>query len=139
MGNFKELKVWQKVKGLAVFLYKITGQGCFDKDWGLRDQIQRGVVSIPSNIAEGDELGTNRQAIKFFYTAKGSCAEVLTQALIACEIGYLSQEDFDHIKQECQAISSMLTKFIHARAKNTKKVQGAGYTVQGNDKNPDYK
>jgi len=72
MGNFQELKVWQRSKDLAVFLYKITEQGAFDKDWGLRDQIRRAVVSMPSNIAEGDELGTDRQAIKFFYTAKGN-------------------------------------------------------------------
>jgi four helix bundle protein len=83
MGKFQDLKVWQRAKDLAVTLYKLTGDGAFGKDWGLRDQIRRAVISIPSNIAEGDELGTNRQAIKFFYTAKGSSAEVLTQATIA--------------------------------------------------------
>lgn len=90
MGKFQNLKVWQRAKDLAVTLYKLTGDGAFGKDWGLRDQIRRAVISIPSNIAEGDELGTNRQAIKFFYTAKGSSAEVLTQAIIAQEIGYLT-------------------------------------------------
>ena len=92
MGKFQELKVWQRSKELAVSLYKLTGQGEFNKDRALRDQIRRAVVSIPSNIAEGDELGTDRQAIKFFYTAKGSSAEVLTQAIIAHEIGYLTRE-----------------------------------------------
>jgi four helix bundle protein len=116
MGNFQELKVWQRAKDLSVFLYKITGKGTFDKDWGLRDQIRRAVVSIPSNIAEGDELGTDRQAIKFFYTAKGSSAEVLTQAVIAYEIGHLEREHFTHVKEECQAISGMLTRLIQARA-----------------------
>lgn len=116
MGKFQELKVWQRGKELAVFLYKITGQGTFEKDWGLRDQIRRAVVSIPSNIAEGDELDTNRQAIRFFYTAKGSSAEVLTQAIIAHEIGYLTKKHFDHIIDECQAISSMLTNLIRARS-----------------------
>ena len=116
MGNFQELKVWQRSKDLAVLLYKITERGAFEKDWALRDQIRRAVVSIPSNIAEGDELGTDRQAIKFFYTAKGSSAEVLTQAIIAYEIGYLTKEQFDHVKKECQAISGMLTKLIQARS-----------------------
>ena len=72
MGKFQDLKVWQRAMQLAVFLYKLTGQGTFVKDYGLRDQIRRAAVSIPSNIAEGDELATDRQAIKFFYTAKGS-------------------------------------------------------------------
>jgi four helix bundle protein len=117
MGKFEELKVWQKGKELAVFVYKVTRDGDFDKDWGLRDQIRRAVISIPSNIAEGDELDTNRHAIKFFYTAKGSSAEVLTQALIACEIGYLSKEHLEHIEKEGRTISAMLTKLIHARSK----------------------
>ena len=78
MGNFQELKVWQRAKELAVFLYKLTGKGTFAKDWGLRDQIRRSAVSIPSNVAEGDELDTDRQSIKFCYIAKGSSAELLT-------------------------------------------------------------
>lgn len=117
MGKFQELKVWGRAKDLAVFLYKIKGQGSFGKDWGMRDQIRRAVVSIPSNIAEGDEFDTDRRAIKFFYTAKGPSAKVLTQAFIAHEIGYLSEDAFKHIHKECQTISGMLTRLIQARSK----------------------
>jgi four helix bundle protein len=116
MGKFQELKVWQRAKDLAVFVYKITGQGDFAKDFGLRDQIRKAAVSIPSNIAEGDELDSNRQAIRFFYIAKGSSAELLTQAIIAKEIAYLDDENFNHIDAECQAISSMLSRLIQARS-----------------------
>jgi len=48
----------------------------FSKDYGLKDQIQRSAVSIPSNIAEGDDLETDKQSIKHFYIAKGSTAEL---------------------------------------------------------------
>ncbi|MBW1784222.1 MAG: four helix bundle protein [Deltaproteobacteria bacterium] len=121
MGNFQELKVWQRGKDLAVFLYKIIRAGEFGKDRDLRGQMRRAGVSIPSNIAEGDELDTDRQAVKFFYIAKGSCAELLTQVIIARDIGYLVKQDFDHLESECQAISKMLTALIRARAtkKNT--------------------
>ena len=115
MGNFQGLKVWERAKELAVFLYKLTAQGEWKKDYGLRDQIRRAVISIPSNIAEGDELDTDRQAIKHFYIAKGSSGEVRTQAIIAHEIGYLNKEQFDHVEEECRAISSMLTKLIRSR------------------------
>ena len=118
MGNFQELKVWQKSKELAVSLYRLTGQGKFAKDWGLRDQIRRAAISVPSNIAEGDELATDRQAIKFFYIAKGSSAELLTQLIIANETGYLARQDFDYVKNECQAISKMLTRLIQARSRD---------------------
>ena len=131
MGKFQDLKVWERAKNLAVSMHKVTGEGPFGKDWALRDQIRRAVVSIPSNIAEGDELGTDRQAIKFFYTAKGSAAEVLTQSIIAQEIGYLTKEQFHQITEECLGISAMLTKLISARAKNTRTLHGARSTVQG--------
>jgi len=54
MGNFEELKVWQRAKELAVEIYKLTAKGKLSKDYGLRDQMRRAAVSIPSNIAEGD-------------------------------------------------------------------------------------
>jgi four helix bundle protein len=118
MGDFQKLKVWQRAKELAVFIYKTIEKSQINTDYCLKDQIWRAVVSIPSNIAEGDELGTNRQSVKFFRIAKGSAAEVLNQVIIANEIGYLVNTQFDHIKEECQAISSMLTRLIRAREKS---------------------
>ena len=117
MGKFKKLKVWQRAKDLAVDIYEMTSHGAFSKGYGLRDQIRRAAVSIPSNIAEGDELGTDKQGIRHFYIAKGSSAEVLTQAIIAFEIGYLGADGYADIEKECQAISSMLMRLIESRYK----------------------
>jgi four helix bundle protein len=116
MGKFQELKVWQRAKDLAVYIYKLTGKGSFAKDFSLRDQIRRAAVSIPSNIAEGDELGSNKQAIRHFYISKGSSAEVLTQAIISLEIGYIEMKSFKHIESESKAISGMLSRLITARS-----------------------
>ena len=118
MGKFMDLNVWRRAKDLAVFVYRLTGQAPFNRDFSLRDQIRRAAVSIPSNIAEGDELDTNKQAIKYFYIAKGSSAEVLTQAAIAVEIEYIDSETFEYIKKECSRISSMLMRLIKARSKS---------------------
>ncbi len=118
MGKFRDLEVWKRSKALAVYIYKITDQGTFVRDFSLRDQIRRAGVGIPSNIAEGDELGTDKQSIRFFYMAKGSSAEVLTQAIIALEIRYITEEIFHHIEKECQGISGMLTRLIQARSKS---------------------
>ena len=116
MGNFQELKVWQKAKDLAVYIYRVTEKVKFAKDYGLRDQWRRASVSIPSNIAEGDELDSNKQAIRFFYITKGSSAEVLTQAIIAKEIGYISKEEYEHVEKESKAISGMLNRLIIVRS-----------------------
>ena len=89
MGNFQKLRVWQIAKDLAVKIYQLTRTKEISKDFGLKDQIQRSAVSIASNIAEGDELGTDKQSVKHFYISKGSAAELMTQLIIANEIGYI--------------------------------------------------
>ena len=93
MGDFRKLEIWQLAKELAVYVYKITSRGDFVKDFDLRGQIRKAAVSIPSNIAEGDESGSNRQSIRYFNIAKGSSAEVQTQSIIAFEIGYISSKE----------------------------------------------
>jgi len=116
-GGFRNLKVWQKGKDLAVFIYQVTSSGSISKDYGLRDQMRRAAVSIPSNIAEGDERETDKEAVRYFYIAKGSSAEVLTQAIIAHEIGYIQKEVFEEVESRCMEISSMLSRLISARSK----------------------
>ena len=116
--GFRELKVWEKAKDLAVFIYKATGSGKFLKDYSFRDQIRRAAVSIPSNIAEGDERGTDKEAVRYFYIAKGSSAEVLTQAIIAHEIGYLDENTFFEIGNRCKGVSAMLGRLILVRSKS---------------------
>jgi four helix bundle protein len=83
MGNFKQLSVWLKAKNLAVHVYKLTDHGSINKDFGLRDQMRRAAVSIPSNIAEGDTLDTDKQSTRHFFISRGSAAELRTQLLIA--------------------------------------------------------
>jgi len=119
MGKgFKELIVWQKARDLAVDLYKITGQGGFKQDYGLRDQIRRSAVSVPSNIAEGDERDTDKDAIRFFYMAKGSLAELRTQMDIAHRVKYIVEEIFQDFEEKAGVIGKMLGSLIKARSKN---------------------
>lgn len=117
MGNFKELKVWQQSKDLAVNIYKLTEDGAFVKDYGLKDQIRRASVSVPSNIAEGDNLDTDKQSIRHFYIARGSVAELRTQLIIGMEIGYIEENQYNSLETECGKISAMLTALIKFRSK----------------------
>ena len=117
MGNFKELKVWQNAKDIAVSVYRLTEKELFLKDYGLRDQMRRASVSIPSNIAEGDDLSTDKQSIKHFYIARGSVAELRTQLLISSEIGYITSDEFNNLENQCDKITAMLTGLIKHRSK----------------------
>ena len=118
--GFQGLKVWQKSKDLAVQIYKITEQGMFGKDYGLRDQVRRSSVSIPSNIAEGDERDTDKEAVRHLYIAKGSAAELLTQLIIAHEVNYIDETTFKELEEKCLEISGMLSRLISARSKTYK-------------------
>ena len=117
MGNFRELKIWQEAKNLAVDVYKITGNGQFDKDYGLKDQIRRAAVSISSNIAEGDERNSNKEAIRFLYIANGSLAEVISQLHIALDIGYIDKENFHTLIQRLETLSKQIKSLIKYRNK----------------------
>ena len=86
------------------------------RDFGLKDQIQRSAVSIASNIAEGDELGSDKQSVRYFYISKGSVAELTTQLIIANEIGYIDNITKNSLLDDCDKISAMLTKLIRARS-----------------------
>ena len=121
MSSYKDLMVWQRSKELAVYVYRITRGSMISKDYSFIDQMRRSAVSISSNIAEGDELESDRQSIRYFFIAKGSSAELLTQAIIAFEIEYLSKEDFNYISTECDTISRMLANLIRTRRKEQKR------------------
>jgi four helix bundle protein len=116
MSNYENLKVWHRAIELAVSIYKLTDEKrLFQKDFGLKDQMRRSSVSISSNISEGDELGTDKQAIRQFFIAKGSSAELYTQLVISNKIGYISAEEKDYLLNECKGISGMLTNLIKSR------------------------
>lgn len=116
MGKgFKELLVWQKARDLAVEIYQTTREDPFKRDYGLTDQMRRSAVSVPSNIAEGDERDTDKEAIRFFYIAKGSLAELRTQMDIAHRIDYLPAIIFQDLDNKTITIGKMLGSLIKSR------------------------
>ncbi len=116
-GGFKQLIVWKRAKDLAVLIYKITDQGEIARDVGLRDQMRRAAVSVCSNIAEGDERNTDKDAVRFFYVAKGSLDELITQLEIAHEIEYINTEQTLPLETECTNIANMLGALIKTRSR----------------------
>jgi len=118
MGDFQKLRVWQLAKEMAVDVYKLLRENPeFRKDFRFASQITSSAVSISSNIAEGDELKTNKQGIQHFYFAKGSNAEFMTQVIIAKEIGYIDEDAASDLLEKSSMISVALYKMIEARKK----------------------
>ena len=89
--SFEDLLVWQKGIALVKQIYLVTARGSLNKDFGLRDQLQRAAVSIPTNIAEGFERSSRKEYLLFLNIAKGSAGEVRSLLHVALEIGYIDQ------------------------------------------------
>lgn len=109
IDRFEDIISWQKSKTLAVYVYK-KFKDC--RDFSFRDQIQRAVVSMSNNIAEGFERKGNKEFMKFLYIAKGSAAEVRSMAYVALELGYITSQEFDYISSNCLEISRLLSGLI---------------------------
>ncbi len=120
MGKFKELRVWEDSMALAEKVYlAIKSSPTFSQDFGLRNQITRAVISVPSNIAEGDERGTNREAVHFFNISKGSSAEVITQLNLAYRLGYLDADALAELENLAEKVRASLKNLIKARGGNS--------------------
>jgi four helix bundle protein len=114
-GLFKrieDIEVWKRGCRLAVNIYKVTNQKPFEKDWSLKDQIRKAVISIPSNIAEGFERESFAEFKRFLLIAKGSCGELRTQLFITQALGYINKSDVEGLIAECVEISSMISGLI---------------------------
>ena len=80
INTFEDLEVWKRGCQLAVDVY-VANHDC--KDFGLKDQMQRAAISIPSNIAEGCERDSTPDFIKHLRYSKGSCGELRTQLYVS--------------------------------------------------------
>jgi len=119
MRNFKDLKVWQIAMDLSVKIYHFTQtEGPIKRDFGLKDQLQRSAVSVPSNIAEGETRNSINQRLNFFNYATASLAELHTQIIISYRIGYLSEELYQELDRDCIDLSVRLQNFINYRRIN---------------------
>ena len=110
--RFEEIKAWQQARELSRVVYSFTSHGGISKDYGLRDQLQRAAVSVGSNIAEGFARSGNREFAKFLWIAKGSAAEVQSQAYTAKDVGYFSQEQFLQVYDKAETCSILIYRFI---------------------------
>jgi len=108
ISRFEELIAWQKARSLAASIYRITAQGGFAKDFGLKDQIQRAAVSVMSNIAEGFERGSAAEFHQYLVIAKASCAEVRSQLYVAVDVGYIDERQFNETMGAAEEVARIV-------------------------------
>jgi four helix bundle protein len=106
--RFEDFIAWQKARKLTADVYRVTNEGKFARDFGLKDQIRRAAVSSMSNLAEGFERGRPAEFHQFLSIAKGSCAELRTQLYVALDVGYLTQPTFKALMAQAIEVGQVL-------------------------------
>jgi len=106
--TFEDLIVWQKAIEFVKEVYLITNQGDLKRDFGLRDQMRRAAVSIPTNIAEGFERNSRKEYLLFLNIAKGSAGETRSLFRVALEVGYFNKQTHDRLRENVVTLSRFL-------------------------------
>jgi four helix bundle protein len=114
MGDFHQLVVWQKAHNLTLDVYRATANFPKHEMFGLTSQVRRASVSIPANIAEGTGRGGDREFLRFLTIAMGSAAELEYHVLLAHELNYVSDHDYETIIKSTSEVLRMLRR-LHAR------------------------
>lgn len=111
--KFEDLEIWKLSLKLTKMIYDITFKDKFSKDFGLRDQIRRAVISISSNIVEGFEKSNNNEFIRYLKIAKGSVGEVRNQLYISLSIGYINVNEFNELNRSFIELANQIGKLIN--------------------------
>jgi len=108
--NYRDLRVLQRAMELVELVYTVTRTWPKEEMYGLTGQIRRAVVSVPSNIAEGQGRASTKEFLQHLSVARGSLFEVETQALVAQRLGYLSPDSAERLLASAGEISRMISR-----------------------------
>ena len=109
--TFDKLEVYQKARKLVKQVYLLIKNFPNEEKYALCDQIRRAVISVPSNIAEGCGRMSIKERIHFIEISYGSLMELYCQIQLACDLEYISEEQFTKISQEIEEVARMLSGF----------------------------
>ena len=115
MNSFRNLNAYIKAKELVSMVYALIKKFPKEEQYALCDQLRRAVISIPSNIAEGSGRLTTKDQSHFYSIAYGSLMEVLAQLDVACDLGYLTKEEFQHLETLIDVEAKILTGLVNKR------------------------
>lgn len=110
----KRLRVWQRAKGLVKRIYELTNGFPSNEEFGLKSQLRRAAVSVPSNIAEGLTRKGKKDKLHFLNIAQSSLSEIDTQIEIALDLDYLKKDSYESIELDLVEVQSLLGGLIRS-------------------------
>ena len=117
--SYRDLKVWQLAMDVAVGVYQLTAIFPKHEMYGLASQLQRAAVSIPSNIAEGNNRESTKEYLHHISIAAGSLAEMETQLLLATRLNYGNPQQIEELLAQADEVGRMLTGLQRSLRSNT--------------------
>lgn len=111
---FENLNVWVLSKDLSVIIYQQTKTFNIQEKYGLIDQMRRASVSVNSNLAEGNSRMGKSDRIRFFNISYSSLMELISQSIIAFELGYINESCCDLIREKGAEISNKINSLINS-------------------------
>lgn len=112
IASYKNLIVWQKAIEFVTVIYKTTKLFPSDEKFNLITQINRAVISVPVNIAEGYGRESSKNYLQFLRISRGSILELETLLLISKNLNYLPIEDYEKLTENLNEISKLLQGLI---------------------------
>jgi len=94
--GFRKLIVWQKAHQWVLLIYKLTEKFPKHEMFGLMSQMRRAAVSVAANMAEGYAAGGKGQFGRYLDIAQGSLAEVEYYLILALDLKYITQVEYNH-------------------------------------------
>lgn len=107
--HYRELTVWQKAMQAAREIYRLAPKLPKEETYGMRSQITRAAVSVPSNIAEGWTRESTKEKAQFLAVAQGSLAEAETLLTLCEDLGWFPRPETDTLRGLLDETSRMLT------------------------------
>jgi len=107
--SFTDLIAWQEAHRLVILVYKATKNFPREELFVLTAQIKRAAISVSSNIAEGFSRNSAKDKCQFYAIALGSLTELQNQLLVARDLKYLTESDFQNIAQQTVRVSKLIS------------------------------
>jgi four helix bundle protein len=106
--SYRQLIAWQKAMELVKLVYELTDDFPTDERFGLTLQIRKAVVSIASNIAEGQGRNSTKEFINHLSIAYGSLMETETQTLVAEMRAYSTPEKCSGVMAKAAEVGRLI-------------------------------
>ena len=121
--RFEDIEAWQLARALTRAVYHLTKKPGFEKDYGLKRQIQDAAGSTMHNIAEGFDSETNAEFIRFLRYAKRSSTEVQSELYVALDEKFISTAEFQDVYEQARRTRAAVRGFINYLKKYATRVE----------------